>query len=60
MVVEEVAAGRTGGGAGRGIVYDAAGLDRLLDRSQLEAEGQGEPSLSTPAHILPDRMKNTE
>lgn len=39
MVEEEKAAGRMGGGAGRGIVYDEAGLERLLDRSQLEAEG---------------------
>ena len=39
LLAEEAAAGRTGGTTGRGIVYDDAGLDRLLDRSKLEAEG---------------------
>ena len=50
MVEEERAAGRMGGGAGRGIVYDEAGLERLLDRSQLEAEGQGAPRVPCLEH----------
>ena len=40
VVVEEEAAGRTGGGTERAIVYDDAALDKLLDRSDLERGGQ--------------------
>ena len=40
VVAEEEAAGRTGGGTERAIVYDDAALDRLLDRSDLEKGGQ--------------------
>ena len=36
VVAEEAAAGRTGGGTERAIVYDDDALDKLLDRSDLE------------------------
>ena len=36
VVAEEEAAGRTGGGTERAIVYDDDALDKLLDRSDLE------------------------
>jgi hypothetical protein len=42
VTAEEEAAGRTGGGTERAIVYDDAALDKLLDRSDLEKSGQGE------------------
>ena len=42
VTAQEEAAGRTGGGTERAIVYDDAALDKLLDRSDLERSGQGE------------------
>ena len=41
VTAQEEAAGRTGGGTERAIVYDDAALDKLLDRSDLEKSGQG-------------------
>lgn len=37
LIGQEAAAGRTGGGSRR-IVYDAAAIDALLDRSDMEAD----------------------